>query len=379
MFPIQDVAGHVVGLGGRVLGEAEPKYLNSPETRVFRKGAHLYGLNWARGEIAREDRALLVEGYLDLVALKQYGIENVAATMGTALASEAAGRLARYSRRVTLINDGDEAGRKAAVRSAEVLLTAGFRVHVAMLPAGQDPDSFVRSRGAEAFRQVVREAPGVVNFLFRDAGDYESQERATRVALGLFSQIEDPIRRTWYVKELAERAGIEETILQRAAASKRSLPSRTRAAVPRRESRNGALQAEEGILKHLLDAESLEPEVLERIRGCEFRAAASREVAGVLLESLDRGERLSASEVVSKVESRAARALVAALSFREDIVDEAKQVRDYLACLRRRELKDRIAEMKGEMREAEQRGDADTLRQLQAGYLDLVSELKTQA
>ncbi len=378
MFPIQDISGHMIGLGGRILGDGEPKYLNSPETRVFRKGAHLYGLHWARGDIARGDRALIVEGYLDLVALRQFGIENAVATMGTALASEAARRLARYSQRVTVINDGDDAGRKAAVRSAEVLLASGFRVHVAVLPAGEDPDSFVRSRGAEAFRKLVRDAPGIVNFLFRDAGDYESRERATRAVLGLFAGIEDPIRRTWYVKELAERAGLEEAILQRAAASKRGLPSRVREPTPRRESPDGAVQAEQGIVKYLLDAETLEPEVVERIRNCELRDAASREVADTLLEALDGEERLSASEAVSRVESRTGRALVAAVSFREDIVDEAKQVRDYLACLRRRELKEKIAEAKNEMREAEQRGDEEALRELQAKYLSLVTELKKQ-
>ncbi len=376
MFPILDVVGHVVGLGGRLLGEGEPKYLNSPETRVFRKGAHLYGLNLSRGEIGREDRALLVEGYLDLAALRQYGIENAVATMGTALAPEAARQLARYTQRVTVVNDGDEAGQKAAVRSAEVLLAQGFRVHVGVLPAGQDPDSFVRSQGAEAFRRLVRDAPGIVGYLFRDAGDYEAQERATRVALGLFSQIEDPIRRTWYIKELAERAGLEESVLQKAASTRSGLPSRARTRTPRRESPRGALQAEHGIIKYLLDAETLDTDVVDRIRGCEFRDAAGREVAVALLEAMDRGERLSASEAVAAVESRAARTLVAAVSFREDIVDEAKQVSDYLACLRRRELRERIAETKSEMREAEQREDGDALRRLQSAYMSLVSELK---
>jgi DNA primase len=378
MFPILDVAGHVVGLGGRVLGDGEPKYLNSPETKVFRKGAHLYGLNWARTEIAREDRALLVEGYLDLVALRQFGIENAVATMGTALGEEAARRLARYSQRVTVVNDGDDAGRKAAVRSAEVLLAEGFRVHIAILPAGQDPDSFVRTRGAEAFRQIVRDAPGIVQFLFREADDYEARERATRAAVALFSRIEDPIRRSWYVKELAEKAGLDEKVLQRAAASGHGLPAKSPSRPARRQSPRGTVQAEQGIVQYLLEAETLDPEILQRVRNLEFRDPASREVVGLLLEALDEGQRLTASDAVGRVESGPARALVAAVSFREDIVDQARQIRDYVACLRRRELKDRIAETKTEMREAEQRGDGDALRQLQAAYLSLMSELKGQ-
>ncbi|MCK4547650.1 MAG: DNA primase [Candidatus Eisenbacteria sp.] len=376
MFPILEVTGRVVGLGGRVLGDQEPKYLNSPETPVFRKGAHLYGLNWTRGEIGREDRALLVEGYLDLVALKQYGIENVVASMGTALTSEAARRLSRLSKRVTIVNDGDEAGRKAAVRSAEVLLAEGFRVHVAVLPAGTDPDSYVRSSGAEVFRRLVRDAPGIVNFLFREADDYESREKATREVLNLFSRIDDPIRRGWYVKELAERSGLDEKVLQRAAARKTGLPRNTPASGPRKSSADGALQAERGLVKYLLDAEMLEPEVVERIRSCEFRDAASHRLAGVLLDALKEGHRLTATEVVSRLQDRDALALLAAVSLKEDIVDEAKQIRDYLSHLRKRELRERITETKGEMREAERREDEEALRRLQVHYLDLMAEIK---
>jgi DNA primase len=379
MFPIFEVTGKAIGLGGRMLGEGEPKYLNSPETPVFRKGSNLYGLNWSRREIGREDRALLVEGYLDLVALKQFGVENVVATMGTALAAEAARRLGRYSKRVTVVNDGDEAGQKAAARSAEVLLAEGFRVHVAILPAGSDPDSFVRSKGAEDFRRLVRDAPGVVNFLFRGTDDYESRERATREALRLFSQIDDPIRRGWYVKELAERSGLDEKMLQRAAAGRTGLPKTAPPGKSRRGSPDGVLQAEQGIVKYLLDAETLEPEVVEKIRACEFRDSASSHLVRELLGAMDSGERLTASELVGRLEDRDARALLAAVSLKEDIVDEAKQVRDYLDRLRERELREKIAETKGEMREAEREEDEETLRRLQTQYLDLISELKGHA
>ena len=378
MFPIYDVGGRVVGLGGRVLGDGEPKYLNSPETPVFRKGAQLYGLNWARREIAREERALLVEGYLDLVALRQYGIESAVATMGTALASDAARILARYAGRVTIVNDGDTAGRKAALRSAEVLLASGVRVDVAMMPAGADPDSFVRSEGAEAFRRVVRDALGIVEFLFGGARSYEARERATRLALGMFAGIHDPVRRGWYVKELAERSGLDEGMLQRAAASKKDLPPETVGRAARRESTDGAVRAEQGLVQYLLDAETLDPEVVDGIRSFGFKDPASRQLVVMLLEALEGGGRLSSTELVSEVADPAARALIAELSFREDIVDGPRQARDCLARLRRRDLKDRIAATKGEMRGAEGRGDGDALRRLQATYLELVAQLKTQ-
>ncbi|HEX5520841.1 MAG TPA: DNA primase, partial [Longimicrobiaceae bacterium] len=166
IFPIESVGGRVIAFGGRILGQAEehiPKYLNSPESPVYQKSRVLYGLGWSRGPIRRAETALVVEGYMDYVSLASHGVENAVAPLGTAMTSEQAELLARYARRVIVLYDSDSAGLKATFRAADVLLGAGVEVFVATLPAGEDPDSLVRAKGAESLRGYLDDAIDVLD------------------------------------------------------------------------------------------------------------------------------------------------------------------------------------------------------------------------
>ncbi|MCU0868739.1 MAG: DNA primase [Burkholderiales bacterium] len=174
MFPIVDARGDVVGFGGRVLGKGEPKYLNSPETPVFRKGDELYGLYQARAAIRAADRVLVVEGYMDVVALAQHGIANAVATLGTATTAMHVTRLLRLADEVTFCFDGDAAGRKAAWRALETALPAlqdGKRVSFLFLPDGEDPDTFVRTHGKDAFDARLASAEPLSTVLLRGLQD----------------------------------------------------------------------------------------------------------------------------------------------------------------------------------------------------------------
>ena len=169
-FPIRDVRGRVIGFGGRAIREdQEPKYLNTPESPIFHKRRAFFGFPGALEPIRRHGRAIVVEGYFDLVALQRAGIEGAVATCGTALTDEHARNLARRTKTVVLLFDGDEAGQKAMERSLEVLLPAGLRVHTAGLPAGEDPDSFLAREGAEALRALVEAAPPALDVAIRRA------------------------------------------------------------------------------------------------------------------------------------------------------------------------------------------------------------------
>ena len=168
MFPIADGQGRFVGFGGRALGAAQPKYLNSPETLLFRKGHLLYAHDRARQAIRKSGRALLLEGYMDAVALHQHGFTNAAAGLGTALTKEQAGLLCRAAQEVVIVYDGDEAGRNAAVRSADTLRQAGATVRIAELPAGVDPDEWLREHGAQSFApEVIDQADSSLLFELR--------------------------------------------------------------------------------------------------------------------------------------------------------------------------------------------------------------------
>ena len=172
MFPIANLSRRSIGFGARALKPGdEPKYLNSPETPVYHKGSVLYGLNWTRKEIVSRDCAIVVEGYMDLLALAQAGIGNVVASSGTALTEQQCRTLDRYARRVVLVFDGDAAGSAAAMRGLEVLIGAGLDAQVVPLPGDDDPDSFVRREGAERFGQLVDKAESVIAFYINRLAD----------------------------------------------------------------------------------------------------------------------------------------------------------------------------------------------------------------
>jgi DNA primase len=171
VFPILNESGKVVAFGARALDGSEPKYLNSPETPVYSKSRVLYGLSWARDAVAREGRAVMMEGYLDVARAIEKGVSSAVATCGTALTGQHARLLGRFAKTVVLNFDQDEAGQKAARRSLDVLLADGLSVRIVELPEGHDPDSYLRAEGAEAYLRRLEEAPEAVEWLMRRAAE----------------------------------------------------------------------------------------------------------------------------------------------------------------------------------------------------------------
>jgi len=169
MFPIEDYRGKLVGFGGRVIGKGEPKYLNSPETKLFHKGSELYGLHRARREMGQRDESIVVEGYMDVVGLAQCGVNNAVATLGTATTPDHLQRLFRAASKVVFCFDGDRAGRKAAWRALEVALPFmedGRQIRFLLMPEGEDPDSLIRKEGQAGFEARLAEALSMDAFLF---------------------------------------------------------------------------------------------------------------------------------------------------------------------------------------------------------------------
>ncbi len=220
MFPIRNARGDVIGFGGRVLGAGEPKYLNSPESPVFHKGRELYGLFEARRTPGRPAEILVVEGYLDVASLSQFGVEPAVATLGTSTTADHVRRLTRLTDRVVFCFDGDKAGRAAAWRALETVLPfAGGKVEIKflLLPEGEDPDSLVRTRGPDAFRERIADAAPLSAFLIDelatrvDVKDVDGRARLVAEAKPLLGRIPAGIYRELLVGELARLAGIEES------------------------------------------------------------------------------------------------------------------------------------------------------------------------
>ena len=235
LFPIRDAMGRVVGFGGRALGDEEPKYLNSPETPVFRKREILYGLDESKGAIRAQEEAVVVEGYMDFLAVTQAGEANAVATLGTALADGQVRALKRYARRVVLNFDRDPAGVAAAQRAILLLLAEGLRIRVVSVPDGKYPDEFIRHHGAEAYHGLVEKAEPFFDFLV----GMEEQRGLTRDSAGKVAFLDhltdylcavpDPIERQELAKEVAGRLGVDHGLIlkrlaKRAVGEKREAP-----------------------------------------------------------------------------------------------------------------------------------------------------------
>jgi DNA primase len=211
----------VIAFGGRILGQGEPKYLNSAESPTFVKGRTLYGLSWAKNAIRRTDRVILVEGYFDCVRLMMAGVDEVVAPLGTALTEPQAELLRRYTKNVYLLYDSDTAGLKATFRAGDELLRLGMSVQVVTLPDGEDPDTFVRSGGKDALEEQVRRAIDVferkVQLLERHGAfaDLRRKRQAIDKLLPTLRAVSDPLTRDLYIGRTAEVAGVGRELLER--------------------------------------------------------------------------------------------------------------------------------------------------------------------
>ena len=217
MFPIRNSRGRVVGFGGRIIDDGEPKYLNSPETPVFHKGRELYGLFEMRQALRQLERVLVVEGYMDVVALARHGILNAVATLGTATTADHLRRLFHNTQEVVFCFDGDRAGRDAAWRALQVSLAemrAGRQVRFLFLPEGQDPDSLVQSEGAEGLHQRLTESVPLSEYLLTelkartDVGTVDGRARLAELARPLISRLPDGVYRELLLDRIAAEVGL---------------------------------------------------------------------------------------------------------------------------------------------------------------------------
>jgi DNA primase len=218
MFPIRDARMQVVGFGGRVMDDSLPKYLNSPETAVFNKSRSVYGIDVSRQHCRAKDTVYITEGYFDAISLYGHGIKNVAATLGTALTPDHVRLLKGHARQAVLVYDSDQAGIQAALKSMGVFRQEKMDAKVLVLPEGHDPDSFVNDYGAEAFEQAAEKSLGMMVFLTEAAVrkyglTVEGKLRIISAMKIPLASIEDHLARSLYIRELAERIGVEEVMI----------------------------------------------------------------------------------------------------------------------------------------------------------------------
>ncbi|MEE8251500.1 MAG: DNA primase [Gemmatimonadales bacterium] len=342
LIPIMDLRGRVVGFGGRLLTDGEPKYLNSPESRIFHKGRLLYNLHNAKQAIRKHERAVVVEGYFDVLALLDVGVENTVAALGTAFTPDQAVLLERYTKEATILYDSDSAGLKATFRSADEMLRVGLRVTVATLPAGEDPDSLARRGGAKAINSAVADAVDILERKLQMLslkgwlGDVRGRRRALDKLIPSVRAAKDEVTRDLYVSRIAEALGTTRDSVAREATQQARVRLMAPGAAAPSPSRRVAAFAERELIRVLIHepawrgrvAEQLgdtsvlhQPEggILEALFELEENQPASR-----LMNSLEGESRVILAELLSQPGFDATRADEAVASSLEKIESRAR-------------------------------------------------------
>jgi len=389
MIPIYNLRGRPIGFGGRLLTDAEdaPKYINSPDTPIFHKGHIVYGLNWSRSAIRREELVLVVEGFLDLVSLMACGVENVIAPLGTSLTESQARLLSRYAKKTLLLYDSDRAGLVATFKAADELLRAGIHPSVATLPRGEDPDSIVRKGGSEALTKYLDSAIDVLDRkvqILQQQGYLDSIEGKRRAVDGLLLTVRaaaDEALRDIYLDRVAAVTGVRRSTLMREM-GRSEARGRVRRPSPASQVEVSAeavpkLGAERKLLLLLLRDRSLVAGVAQQVEPDSFRTPEFREIfralvnAGAPAAASDSGP-TDPLEWAAELPTPLYEQIAELAADPEELTNPEAVLDDAVGRLRERALQKRLSDLMTEMLVA----DTDTQVRLASEVKEVRQELR---
>ncbi|MBZ5534603.1 MAG: DNA primase [Acidobacteriia bacterium] len=381
IFPIFRENGSIVAFGGRILGEGQPKYLNSPESPVYSKSQTLYGLNLAKDAVKKQDYSILVEGYLDAIGLSQAGVHNVVASCGTSLTEGQIRLMARYSQNIVVNFDPDSAGVSAAERSLNLLLEDGFQIKVLTLPKGNDPDLFIRNFGVEEYRRQLKQAPFYLDYLIEKAREKihpesgRSKAEALNWLLPYLSRVSNSIERSEMAHKVAEKLAIEDPLvrseLQRAVRQRRSQLQKT---VTNQGSRLKPVEIQ--VLQSIFGNENLATELLSFCQSASYyRGLASERIFEAVLGILREGEPLETDRVIARLTEENDREMFMRILYENVEPLTPDHFINCLDALKRHYWESERTALQNQIRDAESRRDMVQLQELLRNQQKLTRQL----
>ncbi len=313
MFPIANESGKIIAFGGRALGDDLPKYLNSPETPIYSKSRVLYHLDRAKEGMRQGDAVILVEGYMDTIAVARTGITNVVASCGTSLTETQVKLITRFTRRVIVNYDPDTAGQAATERSLAILLEQNCDVRVLALPGGKDPDSFIRDEGAATYRKLLEAAPSYLDYLIGRArrlgiATAEEKLRAVNFLMPFVQRIPDSLLRSEWASRISSQLHVDEPVLREAL--RRAVSERRSEVKAQPLLGPPAKKAERRLVQLLLDADEFRARLVEEIRaGKLHEGLETQKLFAVLLDACEGGARPDVNTLTQALEDRDRRLL----------------------------------------------------------------------
>jgi DNA primase len=309
MFPISNEAGKVIAFGGRAMGDDMPKYMNSPETPIYSKSGVLYHLDRAKEALRQSDFAVLVEGYMDAIAVARAGVGNVVASCGTSLAEPQTKLLARFTRRIVVNYDPDTAGQAATERSLVLLLEKEFDVRVLALPGGADPDKFIKEQGVEAYKKLLTQAPAYLDYLIGRARLMDRTTAAGKVAALNFlmpyvQRLPNRLLRSEWATRIASELRVDEPVLR--AALRRAADERRSEVKPKAELLTPAVKrAERQLIRMLFEAVEFREKLAHEIASAELhRGLETRQIFEALVVAIASGQKPDAAAVAATLDDK---------------------------------------------------------------------------
>ena len=381
IFPIQSPSGRVVGFGGRALSdEDQPKYLNSPESPIYRKSQVLYGLYQARDAIRQNGRVLVVEGYMDLLGLHQHGIDGVVALCGTALTRNQAGLLARYGQQALLVYDSDQAGIRATWRAIEPLVESGLWTRIVRLPEAYDPDSYVEEHGPGGFLELVEQADSIADFMGNHANLNESGEREEvfRTLTALIRKTTNLVHRERYREEAERRFPALQSLL----ASELRNPGAVRrdgiSAPAAREQDGVEAPVERGLVQLMLNDRSIAELVERQLEPTDFRHPLYRGIVEHCYAKLADEATYDLSGLIDTIENdETARVITELINLADSGEHLEQRARDHVIRIKQIRLKESMASLMDRIKQMEKGGRSSELNEAMATYMELKHQERT--
>lgn len=379
IIPVRNLSGKVIGFGGRTLpGDDSPKYINSPETTVYKKGKILFGMDVSRNEIRSKNEAVVVEGYFDLIALYQAGIKNVVASSGTGFTPEQASLLRRFCDRVVLLFDSDSAGVKASFRACGVLYNAGLDPELVLLPKGNDPDSYVRQQGPSGMSKLISESMDIIDFVrqslkgrFADQS-LSRQKKIVGVLAELMAPIDDGLTKDLLARKMFDKLDIDTRTLGIIGEAGNPRQEQSDTAIP-----TGMSKTEMDFIALLFAHPVLLKETAAVVDESLFSESEHARIYSALCEFDAEGRDLSVGDLTEVLSGGGAGQRLREIAIQsEKMVDLIDEFPKYLNRFRTISNKKRLAELKGLIEEAGRKSDVDRLESLTREFQNLNNEVK---
>jgi DNA primase len=382
IFPIESLSNRCVGLAGRVMDDSEPKYLNTMESPIYYKGKMLYGLNHSKEGIRKGGSAIIVEGYMDYLMLWKNGFRNVCAVCGTSFTQDQGRLLARYANHVYIINDGDRAGIRASVRAADELLIVGMDSNVVVLPEGEDPDSFVRKRGADELRAFMRSAPHYFAFLKTEAlsGNRTTYRKSQVIKhlLGVLSSVTDRVRQELYIQEISSLFDMQVSALRSGLTARKQVEKAQEK--PLLETENLRLRHQKMLFRLGLEDERYARMIMEGLDIGDLEGTRFMDYYKALDSALKNHIDIKSSAFTGGIEDPELSALASEIALLPlPPGPQEHLLADTLIWLKKEALKEELDLMKRRLRTLEADKGADTdreIREITKMYQDLSRKLK---